>query len=71
MLDLARHDSRLKAVGSFHGVLTPSPVTPDSSIAAKIAVYHGWRRAWGCLVDLLAETFGRQARRAGAQRPGD
>ncbi len=114
VLDLARHNTHLRAVGSFHGVLTPPPVSPDSSIATRIAVYHGWedplappadvvalaseltvrgadwqlhayghamhafmapfandpqrgiqydettaRRAWTCLVDLLAETFDR------------
>jgi len=114
VLDLARHGSRLLAVGSFHGVLTPPPHAPDTAIGTKIAVYHGWddpfappsdvvaltteltargadwqlhayghamhafmatllndpergiaydeataRRAWACLVDLLAETFDR------------
>ncbi len=114
VLDLARHNTHLKAVGSFHGVLTPPPIAPDSPIDTTIAVYHGWgdpfappadvvalaseltvrgadwqlhayghamhafmatfandpergiqydettaRRAWTCLVDLLAETFAR------------
>jgi dienelactone hydrolase len=114
VLDLARHNSHLKAIGSFHGVLTAPPITPDAPIATKVAVYHGWedpfappadvtalaseltargadwqlhayghamhafmatfaddpergiqydeataRRAWACLVDLLAETFDR------------
>jgi dienelactone hydrolase len=42
VLDLARQGSHLKAVGSFHGVLTPPTNAPDAPIGTKIAVYHGW-----------------------------
>ncbi|MDT5191818.1 MAG: hypothetical protein QOI28_4069, partial [Mycobacterium sp.] len=38
MLDLARHGTHLKAVGSFHGLLTALPQPPTAPIATRIAV---------------------------------
>ncbi|WP_106638862.1 dienelactone hydrolase family protein [Allosphingosinicella vermicomposti] len=40
-LDLARAGADVRAVGSFHGLFTPSGLE-DGQIKAKIAVYHGW-----------------------------
>jgi dienelactone hydrolase len=54
VLDLARHGSHLKAVGSFHGVLTPPGNAPDELIATKIAVYHGWEDPFAPPADVLA-----------------
>jgi dienelactone hydrolase len=54
VLDLARHDSRLKAVGSFHGVLTPPPAAPMSPITTTIAVYHGWEDPLASPADVVA-----------------
>ncbi|GLP77375.1 dienelactone hydrolase [Mycobacterium antarcticum] len=54
VLDLARHDAPLRAVGSFHGVLTPPPVTPDTPIATRIAFYHGWEDPFAPPADVLA-----------------
>jgi dienelactone hydrolase len=54
VLDLARHDAPLTAVGSFHGVLTPPPAAPTSPIATKIAVYHGWEDPFASPADVVA-----------------
>lgn len=64
MLDLARHGTQLKAVGSFHGILTPPPDTPDAPIGTRIAVYHGWDDPFAPPADVLAlgaELTSRQA----------
>jgi len=42
VLDLARANAPLRAVASFHGVLTPPPLTPPSAIGPKVIVFHGW-----------------------------
>jgi dienelactone hydrolase len=42
VLDAARHGVQLRAVGAFHGLLTPLPESSDAPIHPKIAVYHGW-----------------------------
>jgi dienelactone hydrolase len=54
MLDLARHGTHLKAVGSFHGILTPPPVTTDAPIDTRIAVYHGWDDPFAPPADVVA-----------------
>jgi dienelactone hydrolase len=54
MLDLARHGTHLKAVGSFHGLLTAPPRTPDAPIATRIAVYHGWDDPFAPPADVVA-----------------
>jgi dienelactone hydrolase len=54
MLDLARHGTHLKAVGSFHGMLTPPPRTPDAPITTRIAVYHGWDDPFAPPADVVA-----------------
>lgn len=54
MLDLARHGTHLKAVGSFHGILTPPPHTPDAPISTRIAVYHGWEDPFAPPADVVA-----------------
>lgn len=42
MLDLARHNTHLAAVASFHGLVTPLPDPPTAPITTKVSVYHGW-----------------------------
>ena len=42
VLDAARHGVRLRAIGAFHGLLTPLPESSAAPIHSKIAVYHGW-----------------------------
>ncbi|MDT5340500.1 MAG: hypothetical protein QOD90_6005 [Mycobacterium sp.] len=64
VLDLARHGSSLKAVGSFHGVLTPPPNPPTEPISTKIAVYHGWEDPFAPPSDVLALASELTARRA-------
>jgi dienelactone hydrolase len=54
VLDLARYGSDMRAVGSFHGVLTPPPHPPDSPIATRVAVYHGWEDPFAPPADVLA-----------------
>ncbi len=54
VLDLARHNTHLRAVGSFHGVLTPPPLAPDSPIDTTIAVYHGWGDPFAPPADVIA-----------------
>jgi dienelactone hydrolase len=54
MLDLARHGTHLKAVGSFHGILTPPPHVPDASITTRVAVYHGWDDPFAPPADVVA-----------------
>jgi len=54
MLDLARHGTHLKAVGSFHGLLTAPPHTPDAPIATRVAVYHGWDDPFAPPSDVVA-----------------
>jgi dienelactone hydrolase len=54
MLDLARHGTHLKAVGSFHGLLTALPQPPTAPIATRVAVYHGWDDPFAPPSDVLA-----------------
>ncbi|MDT5125305.1 MAG: hypothetical protein QOH54_949 [Mycobacterium sp.] len=54
MLDLARHGTHLKAVGSFHGLLTALPQPPTAPIATRIAVYHGWDDPFAPPSDVVA-----------------
>jgi len=43
MLDLARANAPLRAVASFHGMLTaPASLPPPARIDTKIIVFHGW-----------------------------
>jgi dienelactone hydrolase len=42
VLDLARAGHPLRAVVSFHGMLTPPDWAVDGPIPARIAVHHGW-----------------------------
>ncbi len=42
VLDAARHGLALRAVGAFHGLLTPLPEPSEAPIATKISVFHGW-----------------------------
>ena len=42
VLDAARHGVQLRAVGAFHGLLTPLPEPSDAPVRPRIAVYHGW-----------------------------
>jgi dienelactone hydrolase len=64
VLDLARHGSHLRAVGSFHGLLTPPPSVPEAPIATRVAVYHGWEDPLAPPADVIAlasELTGRSA----------
>lgn len=64
VLDLARHGSHLGAVGSFHGVLTPPSDVPNTPIATKIGVYHGWEDPFAPPSDVFALTSELTARGA-------
>ena len=92
VLHLARHNSHLRAIGSFHGVLTAlaSELTARGADWQLHAYGHAMlafmaafvddpecgiqydeataRRAWACLVELLAETFDRTKLTVGAVR---
>lgn len=42
VLDVARHGMGLRAVGAFHGLLTPLPEPSADPISTKVSVFHGW-----------------------------
>jgi dienelactone hydrolase len=42
-LDLARTGAALRAVASFHGILTPPGNTTGTKIRAKVIAFHGWQ----------------------------
>ncbi|MEW5810211.1 MAG: dienelactone hydrolase family protein [Actinomycetota bacterium] len=58
VLDLARAGHRLAGVGSFHGLLTPSPELSDGNhvgpVTAKILVLHGWDDPFAPPEDVVA-----------------
>jgi dienelactone hydrolase len=54
VLDAARHDVQLRAVGAFHGLLGPLPEPSDGPIQPKIAVYHGWDDPFAPPSDVVA-----------------
>ncbi|MBB5164362.1 dienelactone hydrolase family protein [Mycobacterium sp. AZCC_0083] len=54
VLDAARHGVKLRAVGAFHGLLTPLPEPSDAPIHPKIAVYHGWADPLAPPADVVA-----------------
>jgi dienelactone hydrolase len=54
VLDAARHGVRLRAVGAFHGLLTPLSEPSDVPIHPKIAVYHGWADPFAPPADVVA-----------------
>lgn len=54
VLDAARHGVSFRAVGAFHGLLTPLPEPSDAPIEAKIAVYHGWDDPFAPPSDVVA-----------------
>ncbi|MCP9275360.1 dienelactone hydrolase family protein [Mycolicibacterium arenosum] len=54
MLDLARHGTHLKAVASFHGLVTPLPEPPTTPIDTKVVVYHGWEDPFATPDEMLA-----------------
>lgn len=62
VLDLARGGADVRGVASFHGVLTPPPVT--ASITAKVIVFHGWDDPYAPPEDVTA--LGRELTGAGA-----
>jgi dienelactone hydrolase len=64
VLDLARYGAPLRAVGSFHGVLTPPPVVPTTPIATRITVLHGWEDPFAPPQDVIALTSELTARGA-------
>jgi len=62
-LDLARAGAEVRAVGSFHGLFTPTGLS-DGPIRAKIAVYHGWDDPMATPEQFVA--LGRELTEAGA-----
>ena len=62
-LDLARAGADVRAVGSFHGLFTPTGLG-DGPIKAKIAVYHGWDDPMATPEQFVA--LGRELTEAGA-----
>jgi dienelactone hydrolase len=54
VLDLARHGMDMKAVGAFHGLLTPPTRAPDGPISTKISVFHGWDDPFAPPSDVVA-----------------
>ncbi|WP_226372596.1 dienelactone hydrolase family protein [Allosphingosinicella flava] len=62
-LDLARAGADVRAVGSFHGLFTPTGL-PSPGIKAKIAVYHGWDDPMATPDQFVA--LGRELSEAGA-----
>jgi dienelactone hydrolase len=54
VLDAARHGVPLRAIGAFHGLLTPLPESSNAPIDAKIAVYHGWEDPLAPPADVVA-----------------
>jgi dienelactone hydrolase len=54
VLDLARHGMDMKAVGAFHGLLTPPTEAPDEPISTKISVFHGWDDPFAPPSDVVA-----------------
>lgn len=54
VLDAARHGVGLRAIGAFHGLLTPLPEAPEAPIDTKVAVYHGWDDPLAPPSDVLA-----------------
>ncbi|RKN41243.1 dienelactone hydrolase family protein [Streptomyces hoynatensis] len=53
VLDLARGGASLRAVASFHGVLTPPEQAERPEIRARIAVFHGWDDPYAPPADVL------------------
>ncbi|MCW2556866.1 MAG: dienelactone hydrolase-like enzyme [Mycobacterium sp.] len=54
VLDAARHGVRLRAVGAFHGLLTPLSEPSAAPIHPKVAVYHGWEDPFAPPEDVVA-----------------
>jgi dienelactone hydrolase len=54
VLDAARHGVPLRAVGAFHGLLTPLPESSNAPIDSKIAIYHGWEDPLAPPADVVA-----------------
>lgn len=54
VLDLARSRNDLRAVASFHGLLTAPDVLSVNDITAKIAVFHGWDDPYAPPQDVVA-----------------
>jgi dienelactone hydrolase len=54
VLDLARANAPLRAVASFHGVLTPPGLPAPPRIDAKVIVFHGWDDPLAPPQDVLA-----------------
>jgi dienelactone hydrolase len=57
VLDAARHGMNLRAVGAFHGLLTPLPEAPGvraAPISTKVSVFHGWADPMAPPSDVLA-----------------
>jgi len=64
VLDAARHGMDLRAVGAFHGLLTPLPERSEAPISTKISVFHGWADPFAPpsdVVDLATELTERGA----------
>ncbi|WP_193045700.1 dienelactone hydrolase family protein [Mycolicibacterium baixiangningiae] len=64
VLDLARAGHPLRAVVSFHGLLTAPDRPVDGAIPARIAVHHGWDDPFAPPEDVVA--LGRELTARGA-----
>ena len=53
-LDLARTSADVRAIASFHGVLSPPGNTGGNKIKAKVAVFHGWDDPFAPPEDVVA-----------------
>lgn len=53
-LDLARTGVEVRAIASFHGILTPPGNTAGNKIKAKVIVFHGWEDPFAPPADLVA-----------------
>lgn len=63
-IDLARAGANVRAVASFHGMLTPPEAAPQAPISAKVLVCHGWADPFAPPTDLVA--FGMEMTERGA-----
>lgn len=64
VLDVARHGTHLRAVGSFHGLLTAPQRASNEPITAKVSVLHGWGDPYAPPADVVALTAELTARNA-------
>lgn len=64
VLDVARAGHPVRAVVSFHGLLTPPGWADEGPVAARVAVHHGWDDPFAPPEDVIA--LGRELTARGA-----